>query len=420
MDSKTYYGEYTLKHWIELMLKQNLELPDYQRSFVWRERDIRRLIKSLNEGQFVQPVTIAHYDDGTTSKNLILDGQQRLTSILLAFLGYMPNNEKFASSENLSTGDDSTEDDDSEDEAAKKSIGWTFREILDMNQDENDRDKIIARIEASGKYDKLNDILTDKNIDDFLENTFLGFSYIIPNTTDARIAQQFFSNLFRNMNYLGMKLSPLESRRSLYYLNLDYKNYFEGKTKDDTDILCNIRIVENMQVVQIDFVRYLSILSQYTITNNTTKILVGYSAYSSRENYYADYVAYIVGLEQADRTDKFDNFKITDVFANNCWQSRFEQIERDIKSIRDKIGLDNKREAFTSWIDADYWLFGLLYWILFKGATLSYEEKLLTDISNVISTKKGEPDYAKAPNRLGNLRQRLQDSIDIYSHYAKE
>ncbi len=50
MDSKTYYGEYTLKHWIELMLKQNIELPDYQRSFVWRERDIRRLIKSLNEG----------------------------------------------------------------------------------------------------------------------------------------------------------------------------------------------------------------------------------------------------------------------------------------------------------------------------------------------------------------------------------
>ncbi len=217
-----------------------------------------------------------------------------------------------------------------------------------------------------------------------------------------------------------MKLSPLESRRSLYYLNSDYKNYFEGKTKDDADILCNIGIVENMQVGRIDFVRYLSILSQYTITNNTTKILVGYSAYSSRENYYADYVAYIVGLDQADRIDKFNGFNINNVFVDKCWLSRFEQIETYIKSIRDRIGLDDKKEAFTSWIDADYWLFGLLYWVLFKGSTLSFEEKLLTDISNTIYSKKDDPYYAKAPNRLGNLRQRLQDSIDIYSHYAKK
>ncbi len=175
-----------------------------------------------------------------------------------------------------------------------------------------------------------------------------------------------------------------------------------------------------MQVGRIDFVRYLSILSQYTITNNTTKILVGYSAYSSRENYYADYVAYIVGLEQADRIDKFNGFNINNVFVDKCWLSRFEQIETYIKSIRDRIGLDDKKEAFTSWIDADYWLFGLLYWVLFKGSTLSFEEKLLTDISNTIYSKKDDPYYAKAPNRLGNLRQRLQDSIDIYSHYAKK
>ncbi len=419
MDSKIYYGEYTLKHWIELMLKQNIELPDYQRSFVWREKDIKRLIKSLNDGQFVQPVTIAHYNDGAECKNLILDGQQRLTSILLTFLGYMPNKEKFASSTTLSTGDDSTEDDDSGVDTEKKSIGWTFSELLDADRRKNDREKIIARIESSDKYIKLKDIPIDKDFIDFLENTFLGFSYIIPNTSDVKIAQQFFSNLFRNMNYLGMKLSPLESRRSLYYLNSDYKNYFEGKTKENHDILCGIGIVENMQVCQIDFVRYLSILSQYTITTNVNKVLVGYSAYSSRENYYADYVAYIIGLEQNDRVDKFDGFNMEKIFVDKCWQSRFEQIEGCVLSIRERIGLD-KKNAFVSWIDADYWLFGLLYWVLFENSILSFEERLFKDISAMITNKKSEGYYAKTPNRLGNLRQRLQDSIDLYKPYAKK
>lgn len=91
MENKVYYGEYTLKHWINMMLTGNIVLPDYQRHFVWRKKDVKRLLQSLSEGQFVQPVTIALYNDGTTKQNLILDGQQRLTSLLLAYLGYFPN-----------------------------------------------------------------------------------------------------------------------------------------------------------------------------------------------------------------------------------------------------------------------------------------------------------------------------------------
>ncbi len=41
MDKKVYYGEYSLKHWIELLLKKDLELPPYQRNFVWLEEQVR-------------------------------------------------------------------------------------------------------------------------------------------------------------------------------------------------------------------------------------------------------------------------------------------------------------------------------------------------------------------------------------------
>ena len=36
--NRVYYGEYSLKHWIDLILSKNLVLPDYQRYFVWNEK----------------------------------------------------------------------------------------------------------------------------------------------------------------------------------------------------------------------------------------------------------------------------------------------------------------------------------------------------------------------------------------------
>ena len=109
--TKVYYGEYSLRHWLDLMLSRNIVLPEYQRYFVWEEPDVIRLMESLESGQFVMPVTIAHYKASKENKNLILDGQQRLTSILLAFLGFMPIKNMFKpTEEDLAIGDDSMEE----------------------------------------------------------------------------------------------------------------------------------------------------------------------------------------------------------------------------------------------------------------------------------------------------------------------
>lgn len=124
MKNKVYYGEYTLKHWVRLMLRKDIVLPEYQRHFVWSERDLKRLITSFKEGQFVQPVTIALYDDTNEKVNLILDGQQRLTSILLAYLGYFPDKKKFEEGLDMSI---TNEDDSASDEQNEnKSILWQY------------------------------------------------------------------------------------------------------------------------------------------------------------------------------------------------------------------------------------------------------------------------------------------------------
>ena len=374
---------------------------------MWEENDIQRLVKSLEDRQFVQPITIAYANEG----NIILDGQQRLTSILLAYLGYMPNKEKFDKSYYLADGDDSAED-----MPEKKSIKWTFQELL--QKDSNTKTEIEKQLSNDDRYEKISISLSD----DFFERTFLGFSYIIPNSTNHSEIQNFFSTLFRNMNYLGRKLSPLESRRSLYYMDTEKGNYFEGKISKGDDIkedaLCNTKIIEKMVPCSIDFVRYLAILSQFNGLRNANNILVGYSAYNSRENYIADYVSYILELEQESRVDKFNTFKFDDVFPNGNFEDRFIRLRKWIQENKKNFKLDKNKDAFTSWIDADYWLFGLIYWIVFEDKSITSDKGLIVKISKEISDKKKNESYSRSPNLLKHLRERLESSIKIYHKYV--
>ena len=416
IENRTYYGEYTLKHWINLLLKRNIILPDYQRSFVWDEKDLKRLIKSIKEGQFIQPVTIALYKENEDSKNLLLDGQQRLTSILLSFIGYFPNKSKFDEAEKLASEDDSAQDSENtpseSNVSSHKSIGWTFQELLEYG---STKEKIQEGLGKDEKYNKLDikDIIGSEN--NFWEEHFIGFSYVVPvfNNSNNEKVKGYFSNLFRNMNYFGKKLSNIESRKSLYYQNQEYTSFFEGKTTDGKDVLCDLKIKQDFQVNNIDFVRYLSILSQKYADNTP---LVGYSSYKSRESFYADYVSYILGLEQEQREDKFNNFDF-DQSLKNFWEVRFYNLREAVLKLKDQMDL--KGGVFSSWIEADYWLFGLIYYVVFIGKQIKEDiTNLPQEVIGKINDKKDNEYYMKNSNRLGNIRERIEESINIYSNYV--
>ena len=421
MEKKIYYGEYSLKHWINLMITGNIGLPKYQRSFVWEKKDVMRLIQSLQDGQFVQPVTIAHFNSSQTGEypNIILDGQQRLTSILLAYFNSMPIVSRFEEAVEIAEGDDSANDTDHEAENNinyKKAIKWTFKEIIN-NTSVSMITKLKEKLQNDDRYERL-DIEYKEDIEYFFENTYIGFPYIIPSSNDISASQHFFATLFRNMNYLGRKLSSIESRRSLYYLNKKIEDFFEGKIEDN-NVLCDIKIQDNWRACELDFVRYLSILSQYSIHKNENKVLVGYSAYKSRESYYADYVAYLVKLDQESRPDKFNGFDFDSIFNEASWQERFKRLYKFISSHKENFGL-SKENTFESWINADYWLFGLLYVILFTNKNINNDnfESLKSEIDEKISSMKKDPYYNRTPNLLKNIRERLSSSIEIYDKYA--
>lgn len=412
--NRTYYGEYSLERWIELVVKGNIVLPEYQRHFVWNQKDLKRLIKSLNEGQFVQPVTIGLYNKANKEKiNLLLDGQQRLSSILLAYLGYFPKKEMFETpDQEIAIEDDSAFDEAGDNQNTEiKSIKWTIRELYEKGKS---LEELRAELSSNSRYEKLD--LGLQLEEDFWKETFIGFSFIVPHMVEVSDVQKFYTQLFRNINYYGKKLSALESRKSLYYQDSRLTNYFEGKTEQGDDVLCDLKVKQDFKPRQIDFIRYLSMLSQKKVGK---KVMMGYSAYNSRENYYADYVAYLLGLEQEEREDKFDGFDFSAIFPDYVIRDRYNKLREGVEQIKQYIHQDSDG-AFKSWIDADLWLLGLIYYVVFEGKDLSLEGNKGEDLKQAISEEinsKNEA-YQKRSNALGHIRERIDKSIEIYSDYV--
>lgn len=309
------------------------------------------------------------------------------------------------------------EDDSAFDEAGDnqnteiKSIKWTIRELYEKGKS---LEELRAELSSNSRYEKLDLGLQLEK--DFWKKTFIGFSFIVPNMADVSDVQKFYTHLFRNMNYYGRKLSASESRKSLYYQDSRLTNYFEGKTEQGDDVLCDLKVKQDFKPRQIDFIRYLSMLSQKKVGKT---VMMGYSAYNSRENYYADYVAYLLGLEQEEREDKFDGFDFSAIFPDDVIRDRYNKLREGVEQIKQYIHQDSDG-AFKSWIDADLWLLGLIYYVVFEGKDLSLEGNKGEDLKQAISEEINSKNevYQKRSNALGHIRERIDKSIEIYSDYV--
>lgn len=218
--TRTYYGEYTIEHWIKLILSQNIILPEYQRSFVWDREKVENFLSSLISGDYIPPITLAAGKEGNTDVNLILDGQQRLTSILLTALSYMPRRKGFPMEEFADEEVDDGDTEKVEQEENTTSIQWSMKMMLKK------RYKDVKSLQDDLKredYEECN-LLSKLSIKtkDF-EKLRLGFLYIVPNG-DAQNTQQLLAKLFRSINYDGVSLSKEESRKALYYQKPEYSN----------------------------------------------------------------------------------------------------------------------------------------------------------------------------------------------------
>jgi len=389
MENKVYYGEYSLKHWIELILKENIILPDYQRFFVWNEKKVETLIDTFKKKQFVPPVTIGAFKNGETNQNLILDGQQRLTSILLSYLGLYPDEKNYKTTLEKFAKDN----DDEEDEELDNILEWDIKYLTKKGKNKQD---ILSEI-TTGNYKKL-ELEIDEN---FLKNTFLGFSYLVPQINNEKEQQKYYSSVFRNINIQGEPLLPEESRASLYFLDQDLVQLF----RPDFCKKIVIKIVNNL--TKMDFVRYLSMLSQYHKNGNSNRVARSYKP--KMEKYYEEYIYASINDINSETYGKF-----SDIFPNKEYETQITKIESTIELLEIPI-------EFPSIIDLDVYFFGLVYQIIFNKKSIDSNKKdaLKEELNNQISIYKDNYSHKRSPNNLGHLRGRITQSISIYGKYAK-
>ncbi|MBQ9560711.1 MAG: DUF262 domain-containing protein [Prevotella sp.] len=390
MENRIYYGEYSLKHWIEMMLRREIELPEYQRYFTWSEEKIKTLIDTFDNDEFVPPVTIGLYDHPKKGKvNYIIDGQQRLSSILLAYIGKYPDKAKYAKEVERFANDDEEEEDE-----LKELLEWQYPALLSPDEVTSE-ETVRNNSNEKGYYKDLSSSIKDNKI--FLNSHYMGFCYIVPKGLNVAEQRKYYSSVFRHINLQGEPLTPLESRKALYFLKDGLENFF------DPDF-CKSCVLPGGK--KLDFVRYLSMLSQYCKNNGGT-VLCGYMR--KMEQYYEDYIYAVVR-----KTD-------SDTFGN-CSKDIAEGYEPYMERLEEYVKSMELKDKYFSIIDMDMYFMGLIYAAFIKKQQLNNNKlaSLKEDISNAINEIKQDAAHRYNPNTMRRINMRLRKSIEIYNKYVVE
>lgn len=84
-DIASYPSDFTLSGIAQMWKDKDISIPDYQREFVWSMRQSSLLIDSFLTGL---PVPSVFFYIDEENKNLVIDGQQRILSVVFFFEGY--------------------------------------------------------------------------------------------------------------------------------------------------------------------------------------------------------------------------------------------------------------------------------------------------------------------------------------------
>lgn len=386
---KVYNGEYSLFRWIELILSLNITIPEYQRSFVWNKEKVKGLITSIKNGDFIPTLTLASCknNDGKTV-NYIIDGQQRLTSILLAYIGYFPKQRNT----------NKTYFDENDKEIKPTGDEWTIKNILDFGRS---KQEIRAKIQTEFAKEYYEFIIDNTIIDEkFLKEHYLQFSLIVPDSSEtADKVNIYLTNVFYTINSMGTILSPLECRYALY---------FQGDNRD----MLSPEVFKTIKAkgANVDFVRLLAMVSVYEKSKNDSSLkfesLIGKK--DKREDLYTKFVLLFVSNE-LDKFEKFVGFK------------NYKENLQKLQTVLEKLKLTGK--SYSSIIDIDLVYSGLVYYIMIKENE-NVNESVYSEVKNELTKQKEliEKDDAhkKSPASAKNVKIRLEKSIEAYKKLFNE
>ncbi|MCH5217345.1 MAG: DUF262 domain-containing protein [Muribaculaceae bacterium] len=394
MKNNVHYGEFTLYYWLDQLLSGNLDLPEYQRHLAWNKDQIVRLLKGFGKDNFVPPVTIGRIND----TNQVIDGQQRLTAIILAFLNKYPKDEVI---KDVVVKPAEAEDD----EAIEKTyLKWTYRDLPGYG---DGIEAVKAKIKDHPDYE---DFDMQWVHEEFLNQHYLGFCYIVPGKgvkKDDILA--FFSNVFYSVNSQGTPLKPEQSRKALYYWKAGYVPLFDPKFAQ------SIKIKQFGHDTTLDFLRQLALVFAYA--KDEKKFQEKLKIFKKDpETYYELFIKDITDNSVEEKSGLFKS--LTEVMAVNNIKNRMQKL----KEAYDKLDYPNE---FNSIIEIDTIMFGLIYWVLIKDYRLKEDEENIIKLKEAIQskitgfTKEKKGAHKRSPNSAANVLSRIKKSIRIYKKFTE-
>ena len=92
MSEKYSVHDYTVEQILNFIKSDYIAIPEIQRPFVWKGKQVRDLVDSLYKGYptgyiIISKIPDLKLKDGTTAsgKNIMIDGQQRVTTFQIFF-----------------------------------------------------------------------------------------------------------------------------------------------------------------------------------------------------------------------------------------------------------------------------------------------------------------------------------------------
>lgn len=276
-------------------------IPGFQRKFIWTKKQVASLALSIIKGIPVPPLYV--YVDNKTMKQVILDGQQRVTAIFLYFYGLFFVSEHGHQKLNFKDVADIKERIDDIDRCIGK-----YNTEHGNQKPKNVKDKIKELREERKKL--LSDLREKHGLAEtkFMvpngnkEKTDISFSLFDDNAKeylkrrDFQIAvvrcdksypQKVFVNIFKVLNTGGKILGTQEIRNGIYWETLLYKRLFEVNEENenwrriygnisqfskDIEILLKMLSLNHYTIQKNE-----NIITQYDGTFNWTNIMEGYS-----------------------------------------------------------------------------------------------------------------------------------------------
>lgn len=261
-------------------------VPGFQRKFVWKKEQVAGLALSILKGIPVPPIYVYYDEEG---REVILDGQQRLTAVFLYF------HNLFFSSDNRRNTIDYID--------VHKKMRKIY-ELKSSSQDKNESticiDKIYSYLKdkyelVETKYEVKGDESQKRNITfsdlsekdrRLLKRKALQFAVV--QCSNGENSQRFYTMVFKMLNTGGKNLCPQEIRNGLYWKSTLYKELFELNKSNDNwrHLYGNVSLYSKdvellLKMLSLDYYTKLlddsSITIEYEGTFNWSNIMMSYS-----------------------------------------------------------------------------------------------------------------------------------------------